>query len=168
MLLYLAKRIGVSVLIILLAILTLFMMLNMVPGDPISIALGPRATPEVQAAYAAKMHLDKPVVIQFFIFLGNVVQGDLGTDVLSNRSVTTTLLEQLPFTITLAAASLSWAVLLGIPLGCLSAVRPNSWLDRVTGIFSIGTIAIPSFLVSIWANFSVCNSFRPASGNWRR
>ena len=151
MLLYLAKRIGLSVLIIVLAILALFSMLNLVPGDPISIALGPRATPEIQAAYAAKMHLDKPVVTQFFIFLGNVIQGDLGTDVLSNRSVTKTLLEQLPYTITLAVASLGWAVMLGIPIGCLSAVRPNTWLDRIIGIISIGTIAIPSFLVSIWA-----------------
>lgn len=151
MLLYLAKRIGLSVLIIVLAVLALFSMLNLVPGDPISIALGPRATPEIQAAYAAKMHLDKPVVTQFFIFLGNVIQGDLGTDVLSNRSVTKTLLEQLPYTITLAVASLGWAVMLGIPIGCLSAVRPNTWLDRIIGIVSIGTIAIPSFLVSIWA-----------------
>lgn len=151
MLLYLAKRIGLSVLIIVLAVLALFSMLNLVPGDPISIALGPRATPEIQAAYAAKMHLDKPVVTQFFIFLGNVIQGDLGTDVLSNRSVTKTLLEQLPYTITLAVASLGWAVMLGIPIGCLSAVRPNTWLDRIIGIISIGTIAIPSFLVSIWA-----------------
>ena len=151
MLLYLAKRIGLSVLIIVLAVLALFSMLNLVPGDPISIALGPRATPEIQAAYAAKMHLDKPVVTQFFIFLGNVLQGDLGTDVLSNRSVTKTLLEQLPYTITLAVASLGWAVMLGIPIGCLSAVRPNTWLDRIIGIVSIGTIAIPSFLVSIWA-----------------
>ena len=68
MLLYIVKRIGLSVLIIFLAILTLFLMLNSIPGDPASIALGPRATPEVMAAYAAKMHLDKPVATRFIIF----------------------------------------------------------------------------------------------------
>lgn len=151
MILYIVKRIGLSVLIIFLAILTLFLMLNSIPGDPVSIALGPRATPEVQAAYAAKMQLDKPVVTRFLIFLGNVLQGDLGTDVFNNKSVTLTLLEQLPYTIILAVASLGWAIALGIPLGCMSAVYPNTWLDRITAIFSIGTIAIPSFLVSIWA-----------------
>ncbi len=151
MILYIVKRIGLSVLIIFLAILTLFLMLNSIPGDPVSIALGPRATPEVQAAYAAKMQLDKPVVTRFVIFLGNVLQGDLGTDVFNNKSVTLTLLEQLPYTIILAVASLGWAIALGIPLGCMSAVYPNTWLDRITGIVSIGTIAIPSFLVSIWA-----------------
>ena len=133
------------------AVATMFTMLHMIPGDPVSIALGPRATPEVQAAYAAKMHLDKPLLYQFLIFVGNVLQGDLGTDVFSNRSVSLTLSEQLPFTIALAMSALGWAAVVGIPLGCLSAIRPNSWLDHLTGVLSVGTIAVPSFLVSIWA-----------------
>jgi peptide/nickel transport system permease protein len=149
--LYLAKRIGLSVVIILLAILALFTMLHSIPGDPVSIALGPRATPEIQAAYAAKMHLDKPLYYQFLIFIGNVLRGDLGSDVFSNRSVAQTMSELLPFTISLAVSALGWAAIIGIPLGCLSAVRPNTWLDRFTGILSVGTIAVPSFLVSIWA-----------------
>ena len=149
--LYLAKRIGLSIVIILLAVLALFTMLHAIPGDPVSIALGPRATPEVQAAYAAKMHLDKPIYYQFLIFIGNVVQGDLGSDVFSNRSVAQTMAELLPYTIALAISALGWAALIGIPLGCLSAVRPNTWLDRFTGVLSVGTIAVPSFLVSIWS-----------------
>jgi peptide/nickel transport system permease protein len=163
---YLAKRIALSMIIILLAVLALFSMLHMIPGDPVSIALGPRATPEIQAAYATKMHLDKPVIVQFFIFLGNVLQGDLGVDIFSERSVLVTVAEQLPYTIVLALASLGWAVLLGIPLGCLSAVRPNSLLDRITGIISVGTIAIPSFLVSIWAIlvFSIMLRWLPVIG----
>ncbi|MDH3218849.1 MAG: ABC transporter permease [Gammaproteobacteria bacterium] len=149
--LYLIKRILLSVVIILLAILVLFSMLHMIPGDPVSIALGPRATPEVQAAYAAKMHLDQPLPYQFLIFIGNVLQGDLGADVFSGRSVAQTLSEQLPFTIILAITALAWSALIGIPLGCLSAIKPNTWIDRVTGILSVGTIAVPSFLVSIWS-----------------
>lgn len=148
---YLLKRLGLSIAIILLAISALFAMLHSIPGDPVSIALGPRATPEIQAAYAAKMHLDKPLAYQFLIFMGNVLRGDLGADVFSNRSVAQTMSEQLPYTITLAVAALGWAALVGIPLGCLSAIRPNTWLDWLTGVVSIGTIAVPSFLVSIWA-----------------
>ncbi|MDH5528639.1 MAG: ABC transporter permease [Paracoccaceae bacterium] len=148
---YLLKRLGLSVIIVLMAIAVLFVMLHSIPGDPVSIALGPRATPEIQAAYAEKMHLDKPLPYQFLIFVSSVLQGDLGTDVFSNRSVGLTLAEQLPYTITLAVAALGWAIILGIPLGCLSAIWPNSWIDRVTGILSVGTIAVPSFLVSIWA-----------------
>ncbi len=151
MLIYFVKRIALAILIVFVAVFSLFVMLHAIPGDPVSIALGPRATPEIQAAYAAKMHLDEPLVTQLLIFFGNVLQGDLGTDVFSNRSVTTILIEQLPYTITLAVASLGWAALIGIPIGCLSATRRGSWVDRLTGVVSIGTIAIPSFLVSIWA-----------------
>ena len=81
------------------------------------------------------MHLDEPLSYQFAIFVGSVFQGDLGSDVFSNRSVALTL-EQLPHTISLALAAIGWSALLGIPLGCLSAIRPNSLADRVTGIFS--------------------------------
>ena len=166
MLIYLIKRIFLALLIIFVAIMALFLMLHMIPGDPVSIALGPRATPEIQATYAAKMHLDKPLLYQFLIFMGNVLQGDLGADVFSDRSVTTTMAEQLPFTVTLAVSAIGWAALVGIPLGCLSALKPNTWLDRFTGVLSVGTIAIPSFLVSIWAIllFSVTLRWMPVIG----
>jgi len=150
MLLYIIRRLALSVVIVFLAVLALFLMLHSIPGDPASIALGPRATPEVQAAYRAKMHLDEPLYYQFAIFVGSVFQGDLGSDVFSNRSVALTLSEQLPHTISLA----------------LSAIRPNSLADRVTGIFSVGTIAVPSFLVSIWAIliFSIALGWFPVLG----
>ncbi len=148
---YALKRVGLAVIIVMVALLALFSLLHLIPGDPISIALGPRATPEIMARYAAKMHLDDPIFVQFFIFLGNALSGDLGVDVFSERSVTVIVGEQLPYTMVLAVAALSWAVVLGIPLGCFSAVRPNSLLDRITGVISVGTIAMPSFLVSIWA-----------------
>lgn len=164
--LYLLKRLALSVAIILLAVAALFVMLHSIPGDPASIALGPRATPEVQAAYAAKMHLDKPLYYQFGIFVGNVLQGDLGSDVFSDRPVAETMADQLPYTLTLAAAALLWSALLGIPLGCYAAIRPNSIIDRITGILSVGTIAVPSFLVSIWAIliFSIALRWMPVLG----
>lgn len=166
MLWYLLKRLGLSVLIVILAIAALFIMLHSIPGDPVSIALGPRATPEVQAAYAEKMHLDKPLAYQFAIFMANVFRGDLGTDVFSGNSVALMLADQLPYTIALAVASIGWAVVIGIPLGCLSAIWPNSWIDRITGILSVGTIAVPSFLMSIWAIlvFSIMLRWLPVIG----
>ncbi len=148
---YAIKRVGLSVVIVLLAALALFALLHMIPGDPASIALGPRATPEIQARYAEKMHLDEPVVVQFLIFVEHVLEGDLGSDVFSERPVALIVTEQLPYTMVLAVTGLGWAALIGIPLGCFSAVRPNSLIDRIAGVFSVGTIAVPSFLVSIWA-----------------
>ena len=148
---YALKRTGLAVVIVAVAVLLLFSLLHMIPGDPISIALGPRATPEIIERYTEKMHLNDPIVVQFFIFLKNAATGDLGVDVFSERSVALILGEQLPYTLILAVVGLGWAVLLGIPLGCVSAIRPNSLLDRITGLLSVGTIAVPSFLVSIWA-----------------
>lgn len=166
MMVYLIKRLGLSLTVITLVVLVLFSLLHLIPGDPATIALGPRATPEAIARYAAKMHLDEPVWRQFFIYLGNALTGDLGVDVFSDRPVTTIIGERLGFSLALICVGMGWAVLLGIPLGCLAAVRPNTWLDRITGVLSVGTIAVPSFLVAIWALlvFAVNLRWLPAIG----
>jgi peptide/nickel transport system permease protein len=163
---YLLKRLGLSVVIVLSALLVLFLLLHLIPGDPARIALGPRATPEVIARYAEKAGLDKPVLVQFWIYFTNALSGDLGVDVFSQRSVARIVLEDLPSTLILAAAALFWSALIGIPLGCLSAIRPNSWFDRMTGIISVSTIAIPSFLVAIWSLlvFALMLRWLPAIG----
>lgn len=166
MLVYLIKRLGLSLAVVIAVVLVLFSLLHLIPGDPATIALGPRATPEAVARYAAKMHLDEPFPVQFLIYVKNAAMGDLGVDVFSDRNVTGIVMDRMGFTLVLVAASLGWAVLLGVPLGCFSAVRPNTLLDRVTGILSVGTIAIPSFLVSIWALliFAIHLRWLPAIG----
>lgn len=148
---YIAKRLSLSLLVVALVLLLLFSMLHMIPGNPAILALGTRASPEAIAEYSARMRLDEPVPVQFLIYLGNALQGDLGMDVFTKRPVTQVIGERIGFSFALIFAGMGWAVLLGIPLGCYAALRPNSWMDRVTGVFSVGTIAIPSFLVSIWA-----------------
>jgi peptide/nickel transport system permease protein len=163
---YTLKRIGLSVVIVFCALFVLFALLRFLPGDPITIALGPRATPEAIARYSEKMHLDDSVVVQFLVYARNALMGDLGTAVFSERSVVTMVFEALPFTLLLAAAGLGWAMLIGIPLGCFAAVRPNTLLDRITGVISVGTIAVPSFLVSIWSLlvFAIMLGVLPAIG----
>ena len=147
---YTFKRLGLAILIVMTSLVVLFSVLQLIPGDPVSIALGPRATPEIQAIFAEKMHLNEPIYVQVWIFFSNALQGDLGVDVFSDLPVATTVSEMLPYTLILSVVSLIWAALIGIPLGCLSALYPHSWLDRITGIISVGSIAIPSFLVSVW------------------
>ncbi|QYX56315.1 ABC transporter permease [Roseovarius sp. SCSIO 43702] len=166
MVVYLIKRLGLAVVVICLVVLVLFSLLHLIPGDPATIALGPRATPEAVARYAEKMHLDEPIWKQFVIYVGNAATGDLGLDVFSDRPVAAIILERLGFTLALVFASMGWAALLGIPLGCLAAVRPNSLLDRITGVLSVGSIALPSFLVAIWALliFAVELRWLPAIG----
>ncbi len=163
---YALWRIGLAVLIISVAMALLFGMIYMVPGDPASIALGPRATPEMKAALKIKMGLDQPLPLQFFYFFRNVLQGDLGIDVWSNRSVTVIVFEQLPHTLALTLMGLGWAIFIGIPMGCYSAIRRNSFLDKLTGIFSVSVIAIPSFVVAIYSLlvFAVALRWLPAIG----
>ena len=160
MLLYSLKRIGLALVIIFFAMLVLFSLIHLIPGDPVSIALGPRATAEIQAKYAEKMGLTDPFIVQYLKFMWNALQGDLRKDVFTDRSVTVTVLSQMKFTVILALSGLGWAALLGIPLGCLSAVKRNSFLDKFTGVLSVGTIAIPSFVVSIWALLVFAVMFR--------
>jgi peptide/nickel transport system permease protein len=146
--------------------LMLLSAIHMVPGDPAGIALGPRATPEMREAFKVKMGLDQPFVIQYVRFLGNVVTGDLGSDVWSNRPVSRIIAEQLPHTLALTFLGLGWSVLIGIPMGCFSAVKRNSLLDKLTGVLSVGVIAIPSFVVGLYALllFAVELRWLPAIG----
>lgn len=166
MIAYLIKRLGLSVAVILAVAMMLFGLLQLIPGDPVTIALGPRASPEAIQRYSEKMHLDRPVWAQFMIFARNAATGDLGIDVFNDRPVSKIIGERIGFTLVLIGTAMGWAVLLGIPLGCLAAIRPGTWIDRITGVLSVGTIAVPSFLVSIWALliFSVNLRWLPAIG----
>ena len=70
---------------------------------------------------------------------------------MTQRGIGTIILENLPYTLTLIGIALGWSALIGIPLGCYSAIRRNTWIDRLTGVISVGTISIPSFVVAIYA-----------------
>jgi peptide/nickel transport system permease protein len=164
--LYALNRLVLAAAIVLVAMLILFSMIHLVPGDPASIVLGPRATPELIAELRRRMGLDDPLVVQFVTFLGKVLRGDLGSDVFTNQSGAAIVMGELPHTFALAGVGLGWAVLLGIPLGCFSAANSNSWLDRVTGVVSVATIAIPSFVIAIYSLllFAVWLHWFPALG----
>ncbi|MGH6902343.1 MAG: ABC transporter permease [Geminicoccaceae bacterium] len=166
MLTYSVKRIGLALVIVLVAMTMLFSMIYVVPGDPASIALGPRATPEMKAQLIARMGLDQPLPIQLGNFIGGVLRGVLGVDVWSNRSVATIILDALPHTLALTALGLGWSVALGIVLGCFSATHPGSWLDRAIGVLSVSAIAVPSFVVALYSLlvFAVALRWLPAIG----
>lgn len=166
MLTYAVKRLGLAVAIVSLAMAILFAMIYLIPGDPAAVALGPRASPEMRAALAVRMGLDQPVWVQFWNFYSGVLQGDLGTEVLSERPVFDVVMEQLPFTLALIAGGIGWSVALGIPLGCMAAVRRGGFADRIIGVMSVAMIAVPSFVVAIYALliFAVWLDWLPAIG----
>ena len=150
MLRFVTRRSLLSLLILFLAVSLLFAMIHMMPGDPASVILGPRASPELKAELSQRMGLDRPLLVQLGSFYADLARGDLGVDVFSDRQVSDIVFEQLPYTLVLVLVSIGGAMLLGIPLGCFSAIKRNSLLDRLLGVMSVTFIAIPSFVVALY------------------
>lgn len=166
MLSYALKRAGLAVIITAISLILLISMIQLIPGDPAAVLLGPLASPEIREAFRQQMGLDQPAIIQIVRFFGRVLTGDLGTDVLTNRSVLITVVEQLPYTLALIATSIGWSALLGIPLGCFAAVYRGSLADRIVGVLSVSSIALPSFVVAVYGLllFSVKLGWFPTIG----
>ncbi|WP_284944126.1 ABC transporter permease [Acidisoma cladoniae] len=166
MLSYVIQRISWAFVIMMATLIMLFSLVYVIPGDPASVALGPRATPEMRQELRARMGLDKPVPVQIARFVGNALQGDLGEDLWSHRPVSTMVVEALPYTLELSGFGIGWAILLGIPLGCWSALRRGGWVDRIVGIGSAVVISLPSFVIAIYGLllFAVRLHWLPALG----
>lgn len=148
------------------AILLLFIIIQFVPGDLITIMLGPRATPELREAFAERMGLDRSVLERLWVFFSHAVRGDFGSDVLSNRPIGDIILEVLPHTLQLAFAAMLIGGGLGVLLGCIAALRPGSRLDSFLGFASVAFITTPSFVVAIFLllTFSLGLHWLPVTG----
>jgi len=166
MLRFITQRSLLALLILVFAVTLLFAMIHMMPGDPASVMLGPKASPELKAELNQRMGLDQPMLVQLGRFYAGLARGDLGVDVFSDRAVSEIVFEQLPYTIVLVLAAIGGAMLLGIPLGCFSAIRRNSLLDRLTAIMSVTFIAIPSFVIALYLLLWLAVNWRwfPAMG----
>ena len=97
------------------------------------------------------MGLDKPLPVQIVSFFGQVLSGDLGTDVFQEKPVAGIIMSVVLYTLILVGAGIAWSLALGIPLGVFSAVRPDSWIDKLAGISSVAFIAMPAFVVGLYA-----------------
>jgi peptide/nickel transport system permease protein len=147
---FVAQRLAAALLTLAGAVLFLFVIIQFVPGDMISILLGPRATPELRAQFTERMGLDRSVLEQVWIFFSRAVTGDLGTDVISNRPILDMLLEVLPNSLQLAGTALLVSLIFGIALGCIAALKPGSILDTALGVSSVAFITTPAFVVAIF------------------
>jgi peptide/nickel transport system permease protein len=163
---YILRRVLLAIVIMLVTTTLLFTLVYVIPGDPASVALGPRATPEMKAELRARMGMDQPLPVQLLRFLGNAMVGDLGVDVWSRRPVTAMVLDALPHTLLLTGTAILWALVIGLPLGCLATARPDGWADWLIGVLSMVFIAMPSFVVAIYGLvlFAVKLKWLPAIG----
>jgi len=163
---YALRRLLLAMAIVLCATSLLFCLIFVLPGDPTAVALGPMASAAMRADFARRMGLDRPLAEQFLRFLAHMLAGNLGRDVFADRPVATIILDALPHTLALTVFGLGWAVLIGIPAGCWAAVRPDGWFDRISGVLAVAAIAVPSFVVALYALLLFAETLRwlPAIG----
>ncbi len=122
-----------------------FLFVRALPGGPETALLGERSTPERVAEVRRAYGLDRPVAEQYLSYMGRVARGDLGTSISTQRSVAEEIRTRFPATVELAAAAITIAVAVGIPLGYVAARRRGSWLDGTTTVGSLLGIAVPVF-----------------------
>ena len=163
---YIFKKILVSIPVLIGMVLITFILLNVVPGDPVALMMKEHISPDVVVRVRAQMHLDDPAYVRFFRFLWNALHGDFGTSYKLNRSVSSLLVDAFPNTLilSLAAALVSWII--GIPAGILSAVKQYSFTDNFFMGFSLLGVSMPVFWVGLLFQyiFSLKLGILPASG----
>lgn len=166
-LIYISRRLLLIVPQIIGIVLVSFMLVKTIPGDPAILMLGPTATPEAITALRQGMGLDKSLPIQFSIYLQNLFKGDLGTSWQTTRPVLEDLLMRFPATLELVSAGLLVAILIGVPLGLVSAFRPKSWLARAADFYSLAAGSLPDFwlaLVLIYVFYTLLGVAPPPLG----
>ncbi|MFT6557670.1 ABC transporter permease [Sneathiella sp.] len=146
MLVYTGKRILTMVGILLGVLLVTFVLSRILPGSPIEMMLGHRPTLEQIEAARLQMGLDRPIIEQFWLYLVNAFQGDLGTSLRTGRPVLTDVLERFAATFELVTLAILLVVALGIPLGTICALRQDKLVDHSARGFSVLGVALPVFL----------------------
>jgi peptide/nickel transport system permease protein len=163
---YLIRRLGMTLAVLVVVMSFLATLVHFIPGDPVELIMGPRASPAFAEQVRGEMGLDRSVPAQVADFLVNAVQGDLGRDFVTNQPVTGIVASNLPHTIILAFTALAAAALLGIPLGVYAATRPDSLGDRLTSLLSVSLITMPSYVSGLFLLllFPVLLGVLPATG----
>jgi peptide/nickel transport system permease protein len=143
-----------------------FFVMHLAPGDPTALFTDPNIDPVELARIRANWGLDKPVIVQYFYWLGNVVRGDFGTSYMTGQPVISEILARLPNTLLLMITSYLLTLLITIPLGVISAVRKGSWFDNMVTILSFAGMATPSFWLGLMLMllFAVKLGWLPAVG----
>ena len=151
--------VGVSVVV--------FSIIHLLPGDPVlAILSGANATPEQERELRAQLRLDDPLPLQYVRFLARAAAGDFGRSIFTRRPVMEEIADQLPSTLELAGTAILIAVVVGVVLGVLAAVRHNTWIDRAAMLVALGGVSMPSFWLGLLLIFvfSLQLGWLPATG----
>jgi len=146
---YLLKRLLFAIPVLLLAAFLVFSALHLAGGDPLTMLLGPGAPREVREATRARLGLDKPIPVQFGIYLSQALRGDFGQSIISKSEVSELIWQKLPITLELGAASFFLAYFLGIPMGVIAAVNRNKFLDWFSMILALIGVSMAGFWLGL-------------------
>ncbi len=166
MIAFIVRRLLLLFPVLLIVGIIVFALLQLAPGDPASMMLGREATAEQKEAMREQLGLDKPLIVQFFDWFWGVLRLDFGESLFIGKPVSEALLERVQPTGLLAIYSLTISLLIAIPAGVISAVRPNSLVDRLLMVLSISGAAIPGFFFGILLIllFAVVLNWLPSGG----
>lgn len=162
---YIARRFLFTIPAMLAMSVIVFSIIRLVPGDPVMVILGMRATPESIANLRDELNLDDPIIEQYLRWLGNVLRGDLGVDFRSHEPIRDMLLTRLPVTLEVAVLAMLMSAMIGVPLGILAATRRGIADGGATGLGFVG-ISIPDFWLGVMLIlfFSLELRWLPSSG----
>ena len=163
---FLARRLALTVPVLLGVATLVFSLIHLIPGDPAQAMLGEAATPQDVEELRRRLGLDRPLLEQYGTFLSGVTRGDLGTSLRTGQPVASQILERMPATAELAAAAMIVAILCSIPLGIVAAVRRGTSLDHGAMTLALAGVSIPNFWLGplLAIIFSVELGWLPVSG----
>ncbi|TGD97341.1 ABC transporter permease [Methylobacterium nonmethylotrophicum] len=166
MLRFLARRLALAVPTLIIASMIIFALQQLLPGDTATALSGEERDPEVIAFIRAKYHLDRSLPVRYAYWAGGVLQGDLGESIRLQKPVLELVREKLPVTLELACLAMLVALVIGVPMGILSAVRPGTWIDGLANGVALWGLSVPNFWLGILMIllFSVQLGWLPASG----
>jgi peptide/nickel transport system permease protein len=166
MLSLLMRRLLIAIPTVILVSMIVFGLQKMLPGDPAQLLAGEDGSPELIAELRDKYHLNEPLPVQYFAWVGNVLTGDFGDSIRTGEPVAKLIRQKLPVTLQLAAMAMIVAVTIGIPAGILSAVRKGKATDYAANIVALSGLSIPNFWLGIMLILLVSVRWRllPASG----
>jgi len=167
MIAYIGKKVFATLIVLLGVSVVSFLILELVPGDPVQVMLGQSGASAAQMTQLRhQLGLDQPIYLQYWRFLSHAVTGDLGISIVQQQPVVQLILEQLPATIELTVAGMGVAIVLGITTGVVAAIRPNSLVDSAIMIVATIGVAIPSFWLALLLilAFAVTVHWLPAAG----
>ncbi|MFZ0485366.1 MAG: ABC transporter permease [Arenicellales bacterium] len=146
---YVAHRLVMMVGILFGVLLITFALSRVLPGSPVEMMLGAKPTAEQIVKARERLGLDKPLPVQFLLYLRNAVHGDFGTSLRTSQPVAHDIANRSSATVELVSLSLALSLLLGLPLGVISAVRQDSWIDHAARALSIAGVALPAFFIGM-------------------